>query len=1482
MVNTRKPTNPGSYHFADNRVDMSVLSGANGTHLHLSPSSGDAEAPVSPSVPVVPFTPKFENAVRGVEAMPSSAQAEAPVSPSVPVVLSTPKASGIIMHTEILNWVKETLDDKLRINTKYERMHDPYLVAILQEVDKGLKTHVLAHEMFYKVWEYKKGVKNPRDEIMPLFSLPDFTPVRRKHNESTLFFDLENTFYKDKNGKFLRNSADVVFGSSLECINSDENVYNDIGVRCIVMKGKKTNLKWYNFVEEKGEYACFKHKSLLTIEPILITIQESIRDNDSNFRRTLNVGYDKISTPLTLDELLERKIGMRFSREVNYRAKKFGQGKLFCDSMTTILAAAQHIRKLKSTGKMTLNEAVSKLVVVYFGAGQPNPNSKTHHLADVLRFFPNLSMIMYDTNEMDFKLNEHLLKKDVPVSVKGADGNYAATVVSVKENHVVVKRNSNREQERVHIADVELERVIKRYKMITEFGAKQLADELRKKGLYVVMISDIRSGVADPILENDIARAYIAKIRTGKNRSSTENTIDIQRIERLKSHVMRMEGARAQMVFNDMIFQMQISDILETSGLLVYSSIKIATDYQDLSDPKKIVYLPKKWHIRLQPFIPSTEMRAGKFYTPKIKQTKHAANWNTKTESSDNSAPIKGTEYIFQARQENNPKFYVETTLLDFSAPAPEDYPKENVRIDKRRKRLYLIKGAPNPKNRANVLRVNDKYYRPCFPEEADTENGLRELLAKDVDNALMYIHSVDRTHAGCNNAPIRLMLMLYHRYTKNTQRTQELIDHVNKQHMDAIRRAVKHIDHNEIDDYLMSSGQEIPTFVLQESEDLKPRYLEDSIKTYNDFPQATEILDMREEFLNIILSAEQMPKDKLRDVLEGQKSKLLARIWLHINDQFRFFTHACYENLKQLVKPPQLADLPGSTGTLTVQNGKKRRSMCIDWYCYWLHNLEKIAYIQGENKMQALFRNMSNVLVKSYAGQPLKLDLGLQVHQHLHEWPVSKPVFFVAISHGLLPMVELCFHDAEMQMLSTESKTEIMEKGLNKAGYTYYPLPYAVYYATRPETSAERAEKCVGIIKWMLENCDFDVNKPNTFSGRSETALDIAIDHKDAEVVHILLSDVRTKPTDSNLMSLQTMASTDNNIDSLLPKRDKDYGKGTEQANTQRHDSSAVHDPTGNDLDDLISARNTEGLTNAFKNKHIKSPKQLDEILAIALEQMDKTLVALAVMYGAHTNDRQFFDQKFSSAVPRDKLWILLYLACANFHRKKSQTFSFTSTIIDRMESLSGEHNDKTKINSVNLRKFCEDQFVVITIHGELPQKKKLIEWALYAEDYFAVGRLMNMKLSVEASQQTNQILRLVLEKKCAELESHVSEFSPKIKTLIATGYACNEAVRVAIGNYKNNEVMRALNVTALAIATYLKLHKFDIVLYILHMVPHKIEYIDSKLAVPWNGRNMHECSIATVLTKLFSEIPKNDKNKKSKLKDICSQLKENHQLQI
>ena len=1349
-------------------------------------------------------------------------------------------ASGIVMHEEILEWVQKTLDDKLQINPHMTRIDHPYLVAIVQEVDQTLRNEVLAHKMFYKVWEHDKEFKGTQNNRMPLFSLPNFTPVRHGSMEPTKFSDLRRTFYdtSHNNEIFLNNSADVVFDGSSDWTRDNEDVYNDIGVRCIVMKGQNIKLKWYELVGKNEEYACFRHKSLSKIYEIETTEQKSNESNACMFRQKLGVDYNKISTPLTLDELLQKNIRMPFSREVNYLATKSGQSKLFCDSMFSILAAAQHICNLNTTTTMTLSQAVRQLVVVYFGAGQPNPNAKTHHLADVLRFFPDLRMIMYDTNEMDFELNKDLLQKDVAVTVKDANGNYAARVVSVNKKKVLVERMSREGQKAtVNIADVELARVDKRYKMITEFGAEQLVDELKQKGLRVCLISDIRSGVAPPIRENDIARHQIAKMCAGENRSSASDRDDLERIEKLKSHFRVLEEARAEMVFNDMIFQMQMIDILKKSGLLVYSSIKIATDYQDLSDPEKIVYVPKDMHLRLQSFIPSTEIRAGQFHDPTIDTTERVANSKTKRETGDNSAPIKGSEYIFSPKKDKHPPFYVETTLLDFSAPEPEDYSIDNVTMHTHnKKRLYVNAHAQQkPKNPANVLCVKQKYYRPCFPQEHRSENGLRELYAKDVDDALMYIHSADRTHAGCNNAPIRLMLMLYHKYAQeDTKKTEELIHHVNKQHMTAIQRAVKHIDHSEVDDYLMSSNQKIPTFKLKASTKLKPDYLKDSIKRYNRCTQTTEILDMRECFLNVILSAEQMPAEKLELILLQQDSKLLARIWLHINDQFRFFTHACYQNLKDIVKPPQLADLPGSTGsidTLAVQDAKKRRSMCIDWFCYWLHNLGRIADIEDNDKVRALFRSMSNVLVlDSNPGQPLTLDVGLHVHKLLYEWPVSKPVFFVAISHGLLPMVQLCFRDAQMNMLEEKEKRRIMHQRLNKAGSTYHPLPYAVYYATRPNTSKEKAQKYVEIIRWMLTNCQFDVNRPNTFmkSTHTETALDIALqdpERKNQELVDLL--------------------------------REHECEEST----------SIASQPLSRDSQNF-KVKGTQALIELLEGGGISKLYNLNEILRIGVQRMDATLVRLAVRQGASDNQHTFitdFDNNKShnaSSSPETELQILVYVACANFHRREHQTFDLTEKIIWHIKALKfGTGANPSTLKDKILRE-------IVTIRNKEGEKNmSLIDWAYYAEDYFAVGLLKNMGLKLHniASEAPGTLLPLVLKGNVQLIRQLVKNLAPNDKRRIATGYTdvpdFQKAVYTAIGNYQNIAVLNALNVKALAIATYLHRFKFNIVREILSNHKRDIQYLNNKLAV-WKKNKDSNVTIVEI-RKLLAKIDNQDEKK-------------------
>ena len=1327
------------------------------------------------------------------------------------------------------------------------------------------------------------------------------------------FSDLRQTFMH--NNVVLYN-ADVVFETSTQHFMENEDMYEKIGVRVIVlekMHNQETpslTLQCYTLYERPGSFWYWRHNSLLKIDaetkPELLI---------SDLRTRLQVDYDVISTPLTLHELLSTGMRMPYNRKLNHLAKKNGQGKLFVDTMLSILAAAQH---LVTSGKAkNMSQAVSMLVLVYLGAGQPNPNPHTHHLAAVLRFFPKLHVIMYDTNSMDFDLDEYLVYNGVEVWVKDDKGtrNYEGQVVGNLDNgYVRVKSTDSRQEVRnVDIRNVELKRVDKRYKMITHYGACELVKDLRRIKKFAVVVSDIRSGVEGPIKENDLVRKHIQAKCNGDKTSGDEST-DREQIQKLKHHYRLLEEARAEMVYNDMIFQMQILDKLKESGWLAYSSLKVATDYQDLADDQKKVYLPKDMHILIQPFIPSTEMRAGQFHNINARNRACTGNSNLRVvgTKSDDFLTIKATEYVFAAEAPRNAKYYVKTVIKDFSNPKPKHYNDDEVHenfLEEQGKLFFKPDAAKKPDHRNQLLLIGGQYYRPCFEQESDQK--LQEFSAKDVDNALMYMHSIDRTHTGCNNAPIWLMLRLFTRY-RGSKSTKNLQDYVGILRRHAVRHAIPHIEHDEIDRYLMSSEMNTDKLTFSSTNKEPMPYLEQSVDTYTK-PESRpiKVLDTQETFLDIILNAVQMNQEQLDEAFVNIKAnsnnlELLGRIWLHVHDQFRFYTHACYTDIKSQLTAPRLEHLPGSTGTLNWSEIKDRKALCVDWFCYWLHNVQRTSDF-GSLTAQDVFANMKELLVQTdlRRGQLLELDLGWSGRKTLNMWPKSKPVFFVAISHGLQCLVDLCLHawdqddsgtwltrplhkkseDGKLQDESEHIK-KIMETPFRKAEYEYYPLPYAVYHTT-VQDNADREDTYIKMLDYMLHSCDFDVNIPNKLRGTKETALDIALHHKNAQVVLMLLSDARTKLEEKNLPVLSVMARNNDEFRHVLKKRNIPNYTEMEQVNTAHHDSGAVNNPTDNEFNTLISNRDMDGLKHALGTQDKVNITQLNQILEIALEDMDPTLVGLAVMKGAHTNKDKFFNNSvFKEKSKRVQLWILLYLACANFDRGEQQTFKFTSKIMDRIQSLSQKQDGKRSMNQVNVKKFLQDQTVVVTKilqdQTVVVTGMHLIDWALHAKDYFAVGQLMNMGLSVQALQQQDLILQLVLQNKCEELQTFVSKMDSEIQNKIATGHAYTEAVRVAIGNYKSNEVMRALNLTALAIATYLHRKKFHIVQQILSEVSGDIKHINAELAVPLHGTKVISCNIATLVQGVSTEILEYEENTRKTIRKIRSQLRNEHQLQL
>lgn len=1063
--------------------------------------------------------------------------------------------------------IEAMLDDKLDLHLQTTEMRKQCLVAIVLG-DGNLAENITKTRRFLHVWS--QGPTASRVPPNPAGFLGCADSSNRTDQSRRIvygFSDLRQTFMH--NDAVLYN-ADVVFESSTQHFMENEDMYEKIGVRVIVLKNMHNQetpnliLNYYTLCERPGSFWYWRHNSLEGMPNIDRDTKSEISMSD--LRMSLDVDFDCINTPLTLDELLSTGMRMPYNRKLNHLAKKNSQGKLFVDTMLSILAAAQHLVNNKKADNMS--QAVSMLVLVYLGAGQPNPNPQTHHLAAVLRFFPDLHVIMYDTNSMDFKLDKYLVYNGVKVWVKDETGKQideGHVVGNLDSGHVYVKtRNWLQNGRKVGIDRVELKRVDKRYKMITHYGARELVKDLRRIEKFAVVVSDIRSGVEGPIVENDCGRKHIEAICNGDKTSGNIN-IDKKRIGKLKQHYRLLEQARAEMVYNDMIFQMQILETLKESRWLAYSSLKVATDYQDLADDKKKVHLPEDMHILIQPFIPSTEMRAVKFHdiaagSSASTKAKDLAVSGTK---SDDFLTIKGTEYVFAPEAPSKAAYYVKTVLHDFSKPKPKHYNddefQENFQVQDGK--LFVKAGATKtPDHRNQSLWISGKYYRPCFQQESD--NKLREFSAKDVDNALMYMHSIDRTHTGCNNASIRLMLRLFARY-RASKSTKDVQDFLGILHTHAVRHAIPHIQHDEIDRYLMSSGMDTDNLQIRSTDKTAVSYLQQSVDVYTKYGSTPDkVLDTREAFLDIILNAVQMSAQELTDAFanidtDNKNLELLGRIWLHVHDQFRFYTHACYTDIKLQLTAPCLAQLPGSTDTLNWSQIKDRKALCVDWFCYWLHNVQKTRDFDTLTA-QDVFASMKQLLVQTdlRKGQLLELDLGLSGRKTLNTWPKSKPVFFVAISHGLQCVVDLCLHawgqdgagtwvarplhkTPEDDKLHNEAEhiKKIMETPFRKAEYEYYPWPYAVYHTTVKD-NADRRDRYMKMLEYMLQSCDFDVNRPNKIRGTPETALDIALQHDDAQVVQILLSDARTKPVHRNLTPLFTMAGTNTRIASLLQER--------------------------------------------------------------------------------------------------------------------------------------------------------------------------------------------------------------------------------------------------------------------------------------------------------------------------------------------------------
>ena len=736
-----------------------------------------------------------------------------------------------------------------------------------------------------------------------------------------------------------------------------------------------------------------------------------------------------LNMPYTLQDLLASKAFSNYDADANRHCLKNGYLKLFVRTVFSILSGIDLLKRRNATkyAGRDAKTCLDDMVLVYLGAGQPNADPKRVHMQKVAELF-QMRMILYDTNEMEFMTTHEMLQPGVEVRVKEPEStDWYGTINEHEDNgqggNYFIKPIGTTDTKQIDITRLQLARIEYRKKMFTMAEANVLQRELEDAGKFGIVVSDIRSGISSAVMADELVQTELSKNHP------------VQVKQALEQLSQRLKDTMGDMAERDNIVQYEWYKKLSNSPSLLLYSAKYFNRHAVPEKPDVQTLLPTKGMNWLETFIPSTETnwvvenkKAKRIINSKCQLVKkwtlckHKLLGGTKVQQprnlvfqndgkgfatsngswqpigayvvvksryykpdnsesfADDITTVITTDFIFQPAPGGRADKYTRTNLI------PHDKHITEVTMRKSRSdSTYFME--PTTDTNDEILLGNDGvYYRRVKTVE---ELEFKLFNASEIDNAMYNLHAKeDQNHTQENCIMIRAMLTLCNAHMEEI--SEKVCEIVNKEYNVAIH---KYVDHR-----------------AQETDD----------------DDALLILIKLEVGL---LTWDNVDGDKLK-----------ARVWAYFSEVWKGWQRAVYltapstwENYR-----PSITDLPGLPNKNVYDDAKKWYQSCIYWYSMWLHLLPKTEDLATTDPRE-FSEHLTGCRLFQNDGEKIMLYLGRGGLQSPGTWPIGKPVLYVAIELGILPLVGF--------LLSGTNCMTLLRTPLRRKGCTYNPLGYALYY---------------------------------------------------------------------------------------------------------------------------------------------------------------------------------------------------------------------------------------------------------------------------------------------------------------------------------------------------------------------------------------------------------------------------------------------------
>ena len=821
--------------------------------------------------------------------------------------------------------------------------------------------------------------------------------------------------------------------------------------------------------------------------------------------------FCNLNMPFTLQDLLANEAFSKYDANANRHCLKNGYLKLFVRTAHAILSGIDLLKRKfhEKYGLCDAKECLEDMVLVYLGAGQPNPDPKRMHLQRVAELF-QMRMILYDTNEMEFKTTDRMLKRDVEVRVKEPENtDWYGTIVqhddNGKDGNYWIVPIGETDAKQMHITSLQLARVEYRKKMFTMAEANVLKIELEESCKFGILLSDIRSGISSAVEADELVQAELEENHRPEVKAA---------LGRLSQ---RLKDTMGDMAERDNLVQFQwyqkLSGSASQKGCMLLYSAKYFNRHAVPTRPGVETPLPKIGTNLIETFIPSTETNwffetetfkneetsrnmkkktqkkksSEMQYVKKWKLCKHKllggkpvekpANWifevngvgfatsrgsnqpigayvvvdsryykPAKRESfTDDSTTVITQDYIFQLAPGGLEKEYTSTNLI----PHDKDIKKVHMRQSRSDSTYFM---QPEKYTRDDILQDEQSgvYYRRVTKIESEEFEFFN---ASQIDNAMYNLHAItDPNHTQENCIMIRAMLTLCKTHAPDI--SNELCEVANKEYTVAIHKYVDHSTQKKADKEVKQKRLKTLLTLIK---------LEVGLLTWNG--------------------------------VKGDELK--AKVWAYFSEVWKGWQKAVYLTAPSTWDDyrPSIKYLPGLPDENLRSKPKEWYESCIYWYSMWLHLLPKTKDLATISQSALSGHLTSCWLFQEDAGK-IMLDLGRRDLQSPGTWPISKPVLYVAIELGILPLVQF--------LLSGTNCMTLLRTPLRRKACTYNPLGYALYYNKTTEVTNTNFHK---ISMHILDRCVQHLHE-NVYDVRCVMAEENLMTKDESESVRYLAQD--------------------------------------------------------------------------------------------------------------------------------------------------------------------------------------------------------------------------------------------------------------------------------------------------------------------------------------------------------------------------------------